>query len=121
MSSTIEHILSRATPLESSDWVEAGFLEMDPETRGVHVEERLTDGIFVLRAEIPGMDPAKDFYITVENGFLTLRAGFSEGATKQNSKARFGHVTPLPTGARSDHATAKYENGVLTVRVPVSE
>jgi HSP20 family molecular chaperone IbpA len=40
----------------------------------------LTDGTYVLRAELPGVDPAKDVEITVTEGVLVLLAERAEEA-----------------------------------------
>ncbi|MFF3500620.1 Hsp20/alpha crystallin family protein [Streptomyces sp. NPDC003247] len=136
MSSTIERLPSRPatpappvvptlpTPPDLSDWAEAGFPVMDtvPETHGVHVEERLTDGTYVLRAELPGMDSAEDIEVTVTERFLTVRAerGARTAAGKSGTAIRYGHCTPLPAGAKGGEATAEYHRGVLTVVMPVA-
>ncbi|MFE0454328.1 Hsp20/alpha crystallin family protein [Streptomyces sp. NPDC058914] len=110
MTSTIERLPGRSTLSAPTDWAEAGFPVMDtvPETHGIHVEERLSDGTYVLLAELPGVD-AEDIEITITGGILTLRA------------QRYGHCTPLPTGAIGDEATANYQHGVLTITMPVRE
>lgn len=48
-------------------WVESGFpgAHTVPGLHGIRVEEHLADGTYVLRAELPGIDPAKDVEITV--------------------------------------------------------
>jgi Hsp20/alpha crystallin family protein len=40
----------------------------------LRVEDELTDGRYEVRAEIPGVDPAKDIDITVHDGLLTIKA-----------------------------------------------
>lgn len=125
MSGTIERLPGRLALPDLSDWAEAGFPVMDTvptETHGIHVEERLTDGTYVLQAELPGIDAAKDVEITVAQGFLTLRAERSmESPDKRRSTRRYGHFTPLPAGAKDDEATAEYKHGVLTIKMPVLE
>ncbi|EPJ40550.1 putative 14 kDa antigen [Streptomyces afghaniensis 772] len=88
------------------------------ETRAIHVEERLTDGTYVLLAELPGVD-AEDIEITIRGGVLTLRAQRSVVAAEK--QFLYGHYTPLPTGAKGDEATAQYQHGVLTITMPVLE
>lgn len=101
-----------------TDWAEASFLVMDTvrETRAIHVEERLTDGTYVLLAELPGVD-AEDIEITIRGGVLTLRVQRSVVTAEKRFVS--GHYTPLPTGAKGDEATANYQHGVLTIRMPV--
>ena len=88
-------------------------------------DEMTTDGRYEVRAEIPGVDPAKDVDITVHDGRLTIQA---ERTEKTQSKGRsefsygsFVRTVTLPQGADEDDITATYDNGILTVSVGVSE
>lgn len=79
----------------------------------------------MLRAELPGIDPAKDVEITVDEGVLTLRAERSE-ETKEKYRTEFRYGTfarsvRLPSGAKGDEASADYKDGVLTITVPLPE
>lgn len=120
MTSTIERPPSLPVLSAPTDWAEASFPVMDtvPETHGIHVEERLTDGTYVLLAELPGVD-AEDIEITITGGILSLRAQRSVVTTEK--QIVYGHYTPLPTGAKGDEATAEYQHGVLTITMPVLE
>ncbi|MFJ8632415.1 Hsp20/alpha crystallin family protein [Streptomyces sp. NPDC093568] len=106
-------------------WIEAGVpgLHQTPGAHGIRVEEQLADGTYVLRAELPGVDPAKDVEITVAEGVLTLRAERSaERTEKHHTEFRYGtfaRAVRLPAGARGEDATAEYKDGVLTITVPV--
>lgn len=108
-------------------WVEGGFPapHTAPGTHGIRIEEQLKDGTYVLRAELPGVDPSKDVEITVAEGILTLRATRTEETTdKHHTEFRYGTFTRslrLPAGAQGDEATAEYKDGVLTITVPVPE
>ncbi|WP_367325277.1 Hsp20/alpha crystallin family protein [Streptomyces sp. HUAS ZL42] len=107
-------------------WVETGLpAHTAPGTHGIRIEEQLKDGTYELRAELPGIDPAKDVEITVTEGVLTLRAERTEETkAKHHSEFRYGTFTRsvrLPAGARGDEAAAEYKDGVLTVTVPVPE
>ncbi|MEV0173538.1 Hsp20/alpha crystallin family protein [Streptomyces sp. NPDC050803] len=108
-------------------WVEGGFpaAHTIPGTHGIRIEEHLTDGTYVLRAELPGIDPAKDVEITITEGLLTLRAERTE-ETKEKHHTEFRYGTfarsvQLPAGAKGEEATAEYKDGVLTITVPVPE
>ncbi|MFG2028722.1 Hsp20/alpha crystallin family protein [Streptomyces sp. NPDC048825] len=120
MTSTIERLPGRSMLFAPTDWAEAGFPVMDtvPETHGIHVEERLTDGTYVLLAELPGVD-AEDIEITIRGGILTLRA--QRSVVTAEKQFVYGHYTPLPTGAKGDEATVEYQHGVLTITMPVLE
>ncbi|KUO17697.1 Hsp20/alpha crystallin family protein [Streptomyces dysideae] len=108
-------------------WVESGFpgAHVVPGLHGIRIEEHLTDGTFVLRAELPGIDPDKDVEITVTEGVLTLTAERTEETKeKHHSEFRYGtfaRSVQLPSGAKGEEATADYKDGVLTITVPVPE
>ncbi|WJV46617.1 Hsp20/alpha crystallin family protein [Streptomyces flavofungini] len=118
------------TPLpDLFSWVE-GFtglpgLHAVPGLHGIRIEESLTEGTYVLRAELPGVDPDKDVEISVTDGVLTLRAERAEEAgSRHHTEFRYGtfaRSVRLPAGARGDDATAAYKDGVLTITVPVPD
>jgi HSP20 family protein len=85
----------------------------------------MQDGSYVLRAELPGIDPDKDVDITVHQGRLTIKAERSE---KKEAKGRsefcygsFVRTVTLPAGANEDDIKASYDKGILTVSVGVPE
>ena len=95
------------------------------ESHLIRLEDEMEDGHYVVRAELPGIDPAKDVKITVHNGRLTITAERSE---KKESKGRsefsygsFTRSVTLPAGANEDDVKATYDKGILTVSVAVSE
>lgn len=91
-----------------------------PEAQGIRGEERLTDGTYVLLAELPGVDPNEGIEITVTGDVLDLRAQRSVMTTEnRGTKVLHGHFTPLPAGAKSDETAAEYKHGLLTITVPV--
>lgn len=88
----------------------------------VRVEDYLEDGDYVLRAELPGIDPGKDVEVSVENDMLTI-TGERREETKEKSRREFHYgsfrrTVSLPKGAQADKITASYTDGVLEVRVP---
>ncbi|MEU6378768.1 Hsp20/alpha crystallin family protein [Streptomyces sp. NPDC046909] len=127
MTGMIERLPGWPTLPDLFGWVESGF----PGTHGIpglhtiRVEEHLTDGTYVLRAELPGIDPATDVEITVAEGVLTLRAERGEETTeKYRTEFRYGtfaRSVRLPAGAKGDEASADYKDGVLTITVPLPE
>src|SRR3974390_776010 len=48
------------------------------DTRVMRLEDEMKDGRYLVRAEMPGVDPAKDIDITVRDGQLTIKAERSE-------------------------------------------
>ena len=109
-------------------WPEAlrGFPLLEDSFR---VEETLEDdGTFVLRAELPGIDPDKDVDVTVENGHLRIKAEREDRSEqtengRRRSEFRYGSFERsirLPEGADDDAITATFDSGILEVRVPNS-
>ncbi|GAS87162.1 Hsp20/alpha crystallin family protein [Mycolicibacterium brisbanense] len=91
----------------------------------MRVEDEMKDGSYELRAEIPGVDPAKDVDITVRDGVLTIKAERSEKKeTNGHSEFSYGSFTrslTLPAGADEDGIKASYDKGILSITVPVAE
>jgi HSP20 family protein len=89
----------------------------------VRVEDYREDGKYVLRAELPGMDPAKDIRISVQGKELSITAERTlETHDKKHSEFSYGtfaRTVRLPAGALTDEVTAVYEAGILEVTVPV--
>jgi len=127
MSGVIARLPGRPALPDLFGRVEAGIpgTHTIPSSHAIRVEEHLADGTYVLRVELPGIDPAEDVEITVTEGVLTLRAERGEGTTeKHRTELRYGafaRSVRLPAGAKGDEATAEYKDGVLTITVPVPE
>ena len=89
----------------------------------LRVEDELNDGRYEVRAEIPGVDPAKDIDITVHDGLLTIKAVRSQAVESQGrsefSYGAFARSVPLPAGADVEDVRASYEKGILAISVPV--
>ncbi len=81
----------------------------------------------VVRAELPGIDPAEDLEIEVEDNVLHLRGHKTvereiDEDDRYLRECRFGSFerqVVLPEGVDPDSVAAVYENGVLTVRIPL--
>jgi len=115
---------------ELIEWVEHGFppflRSIGPAALQVlRLEDYVEDDKYVLRAEIPGIDPEKDVEITVANGVLSLRAERrQEHKEAHRSEFRYGafeRAVTLPENAKMDDITATYRDGVLTVTVGLAE
>ncbi|MBA8959192.1 HSP20 family molecular chaperone IbpA [Rhodococcus percolatus] len=113
------------------DWSDlmARFESMPPwtslEGHMIRVEEHLDEGRYTLRAELPGIDPAKDVDISVRDGQLTIKAErteqHKEGTRSEFHYGSFYRSMPLPAGAKEDDIAASYTDGILTVTMPVTE
>ena len=88
----------------------------------VRVEDFTEDGTYVLRAELPGIDPDKDVELKIEGDMLTIRGERRADKQEKNHHefhyGAFSRSVPLPAGVRADDITATYADGVLEVRVP---
>jgi HSP20 family protein len=91
----------------------------------MRMEDYVENGSYVIRAELPGIDPAKDVEVTVADGILTIKAErHEETAAKHHSEFRYGTFSrsvALPALADEDHIQAIYGHGVLEVTVRLSE
>ena len=90
--------------------------------RAMRCEEYIEDGKYVLRAELPAIDPDKDVEVSVANGVLTVAAERREQHKEaQRSEFYYGALhrsVTLPAGVDEDSVTATYRDGILQVIVP---
>ena len=91
----------------------------------VPVEDFMDDNDYVVRAELPGIDPDKDVQVTLENQLLTIRGERREEKKEKDlQEFRYGSFTRavrLPAGTTADEVKATYADGILEVRVPVKD
>ena len=112
--------------LDLFDWLETPLTVLRPLASSVLlVEDYVKDGCYVLRAEIPGVNPAKDIDVSLSNGVLTISAEKRhEMEGKHHSEFRYGAFTrsvPLPVDADHEHIQAIYSHGVLEVIIPLKD
>lgn len=109
---------------EMLDWFDAGtpFGRSFGLTPYVRVEDFVENGTYVLRAEMPGIDPDQDVTVSVEDDTLTIRGERrEEEKDKHHREFHYGSFTrsiTLPKGVDAEEITATYTDGVLEVRVP---
>lgn len=90
----------------------------------VPIEDFVDDGTYVVRAELPGIDPVADVSVTLENSVLTIKGERHE--SKQDKRIQeiqygaFSRSVRVPSGTKSDDIEATYRDGVLEVRVPIA-
>jgi HSP20 family protein len=94
------------------------FMPMDLYRSGDH---------YVIHADLPGVDPGS-VDVSVDNGTLTLRAQRSsrtedgvEWLASERFTGTFMRQIALGDGIDADRITATYENGVLTLSLPLAE
>jgi len=87
------------------------------------IEDYREDGTYVLRAELPGMNPDEDIQIQVQGNELSIAAERTvekhDKAHSEFSYGKFARTVRLPAGAVPDEISATYEAGILEVTVPV--
>lgn len=84
-----------------------------------------TDDAFVLTAELPGVD-AEDVHVELEEGVLVLKGEKTEEHREHTKEFRlyereygtFERRFSLPRSADPERASARFENGILTVDLP---
>jgi HSP20 family protein len=82
---------------------------------------------FVVHFDLPGVDPSS-IDLTVEQNVLTVRAErrWEEGEedevlVAERPQGSFSRQLFLGEGLDTEHIQATYENGVLTLSIPVAE
>jgi len=110
-----------------ADWLESPWTGPPPfiAAQTFRVEEMARDNRYVIRAELPGLDPDRDIEVTVEGRTLTIHAERrQEDDGPYRSEFRYGSLTRLfrlPAKVDPNDVTARYEKGILEVSVPVRE
>jgi len=110
-----------------ADWLESPWTGPPPfmAAQTFRVEEVAQDDRYVIRAELPGLDPEQDIEVTVDGRTLTIHAERRQEDTgPSRSEFRYGSLTRsvrLPSKVDAKDVTARYEKGVLEVIVPVPE
>ena len=120
--STLLHRDPRTVFPDLVEWFEEPFLTLRPYlAQAIRIEDFVEGDRYLVRAELAGIDPAKDVEVTVGAGYLTIRAerhDRTEG--KHRTEFRYGSFSrslPLPGNANPDDVTATYDHGILTVSV----
>jgi HSP20 family protein len=98
-----------------------------PDLNWLATESYFKDGKWVVRFDLPGVDP-KDIKVAVAGNTLTVRASRERGTAEQHHEsgargtnyARFEHSMILPKGVLCDQITANYQHGVLELSMPAS-
>jgi HSP20 family protein len=104
------------------DWLEAPYALLRPFAgHTMRTEEGVEDGRYVVRAELPGIDPEKQAEVTLSRGILTIHADRQENLdSKHRSEFRYGSFTrrvTLPASADETNIEASYDRGILEVSV----
>jgi HSP20 family molecular chaperone IbpA len=122
---TIVHSGQRGLWPELFDMLESPISAFRPHGQMIRFEEYVENDRYVLRAELPGIDPDRDVEVRVSGGVLTIHGQRQEQQKEHyRTEFRYGSFTrsiTLPTGANEDDVTAVYRNGILEVAVGLEE
>ena len=124
--STLTHRDYRGPFMDIFEFLEPPWTMLRPAaSHPMRVEDYVEDHTYVLRAELPGVDPEKDIEVTVSKGILTISAHRQEETEgKHRSEFRYGAFArsiTLPEGADEDRIRASYDRGVLEVVVNLKD
>ena len=91
----------------------------------LRMEDETRDGIYLVRVELPGVDPIEDVEVTVRDGQLIIKAERNQtddtNGRSEFSYGSFARTILLPVGADEDEIHATYDRGILTVSVTLSD
>jgi HSP20 family protein len=89
------------------------------------LEELIRGNDYIIRAELPGLDPAKDIEVTVDGRTLTIHAERRQQDDEPHrTEFRYGSLTrsvSLPVLADVQDITARYRKGILEISIPMPE
>ncbi|PXY36503.1 Hsp20/alpha crystallin family protein [Prauserella flavalba] len=107
-------------------WLESEFpFGSLSERQWMRLEDYLTEDKYVVRAELPGLDPEHDITITVEKDELSITAQRSEEKKEKGRSefhyGSFARTVRLPAGADADKIAASYDKGILEVTIPIEK
>ncbi len=116
----------RVTDSSISDWAGSPLSTVHRSaTRPLLIPvEQYSDGpSYLIRLEVPGVDPATGLAVCVQAGTLVVQAQRTDSAPHwHQSEFRYGrferHVV-LPPSADVHDMSAIYRNGILTVRIGI--
>ncbi len=116
--------VSPAPAREIADWAGSPISTIhhqQGQPQPIRIEQYPDSADYVIRFELPGIEPARDLQVSVQTGVLSIRAERrDETVVKHDSEFQYGtlarHVA-LPLGSDVEHVTASYHDGILTVRI----
>jgi HSP20 family protein len=102
-------------------------MQWEPGDELIRVDEYRDGDTQVVRAEVPGIDPARDVEVSVQDGMLTIHAERRVEETTEDKgytrhELRYGSMNrtlPLPDRAEVSDIRASYKDGILEIRIPV--
>jgi HSP20 family protein len=120
-------MLLRSDPFRDVDRLTARVFDTTARTTGARLDAYRDGDTFYIDIDLPGVDPAS-IDVTVDRNVLTVRA--ERRRTERDGIERLVSERPMGTVTRrlvladsldTDRLEASYDNGVLTLRIPVTE
>ncbi|MGO8887688.1 MAG: Hsp20/alpha crystallin family protein [Streptosporangiaceae bacterium] len=108
------------------DWLESPLAALRPfAPQPIRIEDYVTGSHYVVRAELPGLDPGRQIDVTVAGGVLTITADREDDTEgRHHSEFRYGvfcRQVTLPDGADAEHVRASYDQGILEIVTDITE
>ena len=114
-------------PFSELDRLTGDLLHFRPGPKFMHVDLYREGDQYVLSADLPGVDPGS-VDVDVDGQLLTIRAQRTAAAhdgvkwlTRERPNGDYLRQFSLGDGVDSEKISASYDNGVLSVIIPVSE
>jgi HSP20 family protein len=113
-------------PFRELDRVASNLLDARQGPRLMPIDLHKDGDLYILNADLPGIDPGS-VDVDVDGQLLTIRA---ERTARSEDVKWLAHERPsgsflrqlnLGDGIDTEHISATYDNGVLSVMIPVSE
>jgi HSP20 family protein len=107
---------------ELLEWLQSPYAVLHSlASQTMRAEEGVEDNRFVVRAEMPGINPEKQAEVSLSKGVLTLHAERTEDMdSPHRSEFRYGSFQRrviLPANANEGDIVATYDKGIIEVSV----
>ena len=113
-------------PFRELDSVASSLLDSRQGPRFMPIDLHKDGDLYILNADLPGIDPGS-VDVDVDGQLLTIRAERTARGTdvkwlaNERPSGSFLRQLNLGDGIDTEHISASYDNGVLSVMIPVSE
>ncbi len=120
-------MLMRTDPFRDLDRLTEAMFGTQTRPVGMPMDAYRHGDVFVIALDLPGVD-ADSIDLTVERNVLTVQAERRSSAPEdaervvaERTHGSFSRQVFLGDTLDAEHLTADYDDGVLTVRIPVAE
>jgi HSP20 family protein len=116
--------LTRLRETAMAPFERAAFLPLVTPT--IRVEQYSDQHTFIARAELPGLEPDKDFHVTIGKGVIGINLHRTAEPRTDGRRTEFHYgkarrTIELPDTAVEASANARYINGILEITVKLGE